>query len=219
MIERHIIPTWLPLCRKFDRVVLLLEGQTWPCGARADVMLVYSVTMNNLSQTQWLGFSVKKTKILGCQLKTTRVRVSTWVRENVWWTTLFIKSEKTKILGCQLKNQKWVIDLGNVVVIDWTRAANHLFPSSEETVCTNRAKLKNLPVRSCARPLTKFQEDPTIEFFARGANVTMRRARRRHVSILILLPWIRYRYCTVLTYKIEFTVYYRGVHTYTSHCI
>ena len=89
MIERYIIPTWLPLCMKFDRPVLLLEGQTWPCGARADVMLVYSVTMNNLSQTQWLGFSVKKTKILGCQLKTTRVRVSTWVRENVWWTTLY----------------------------------------------------------------------------------------------------------------------------------
>ena len=109
--------------------------------------------------------------------------------------------------------QKWVIDLGNVVVIDWTRAANHLFPSSEETVCTNRAKLKNLPVRSCARPLTKFQEDPTIEFFARGANVTMRRARRRHVSILILLPWIRYRYCTVLTYKIEFTVSSVQYHT------
>ena len=87
MIERYIIPTWLPLCMKFDRPVLLLEGQTWPCGARTDVMLVYSVTMNNLSQTQWLGFSVKKTKILGCQLKTTRVRVSTWVRENVWWTT------------------------------------------------------------------------------------------------------------------------------------
>ena len=28
MIERYIIPTWLPLCREFDRPVLLLEGQT-----------------------------------------------------------------------------------------------------------------------------------------------------------------------------------------------
>ena len=80
--------------------------------------------------------------------------------------------------------QKWVIDLGNVVVIDWTRAANHLFPSSEETLCTNRAKLKNLPVRSCARPLTKFQEGPTIEFFAR------RRHRWPWSRAQLLPPWV-----------------------------
>ena len=102
-------------------------------------------------------------------------------------------SQKDKNTGVSIKNysstRKYVSTRECLMDHFWTRAANHLFPSSEETVCTNRAKLKNLPVRSCARPLTKFQEDPTIEFFARGANVTMRRARRRHVSrSSILLP-------------------------------
>ena len=66
----------------------------------------------------------------------------------------------------------------------WTRAPNHLFPSSERTLCTQPAKLKNLPVRSCARPLTKFQEDRTIEFFA----------RRRH-----RWPWSRARLLSPLS--------------------
>ena len=67
IIERDIIPTWLPLCRKFDRVVLLLEGQTWPCGARAGVMfsgLVYSRTVlvwwmvNNRIQYLYINHSL-----------------------------------------------------------------------------------------------------------------------------------------------------------------
>ena len=66
----------------------------------------------------------------------------------------------------------------------WTRAPNHLFPSSERTLRTRLAKLKNLPVRSCARPLTKFQEDRTIEFFAR------RRHRWPWSRAQLLPPWV-----------------------------
>ena len=97
-------------------------------------------------------------------------------------------SQKDKNTGVSIKNysstRKYVSTRECLMDHFWTRAANHLFPSSEETLCTNRAKLKNLPVRSCARPLTKFQEDPTIEFFAR------RRHRWPWSRAQLLPPWV-----------------------------
>ena len=97
-------------------------------------------------------------------------------------------SQKDKNTGVSIKNysstRKYVSTRECLMDHFWTRAANHLFPSSEETLCTNRAKLKNLPVRSCARPLTKFQEDRTIEFFAR------RRHRCPWSRAQLLPPWV-----------------------------
>ena len=55
-------------------------------------------------------------------------------------------SQKDKNTGVSIKNysstRKYVSTRECLMDHFWTRAANHLFPSSEETLRTNRAKLK-----------------------------------------------------------------------------